>query len=251
MRNKFRISVLLCMVLSCMSCNFLDVDPELGITEDEVFSTYKNYKLYFDYIYYKDSGINMLNLHAAYPMFVDFSDRRFAFVSTTDAADPGRFQNIRAFGIKNGQMIQETVESFTIDTKRRPFMTAMFKVIRIANRSIENIDRLTNAKPAEKADILGSAYFARAYAHFALCRFMGGMPYIAESQKEDWDLPRLSSHETFSLAAEDFYTAYEYLKEAGKMRRDARPGMSGHGVAADIDRPSGCTALAMRAMSLM
>ena len=31
-------------------CNYLDVDPELGLTEEDVFSTYKNYRLYFDYI---------------------------------------------------------------------------------------------------------------------------------------------------------------------------------------------------------
>ena len=238
------------MMLSCMSCNFLDVDPELGVTEEDVFSTYKNYKLYFDYIYFKDSSINMYNIHAAYPMFVDFNERRFAFVTTTDAADAGR-SDVRSHAIKNGQLNQETCESFTTDKKYRPFFTAMFKIIRIANRSIENIGRLTNAKPADKADILGSAYFARAYAHFSLCRFMGGMPYIAESQKDDWDLPRLSSHETFTLAAEDFYRAYEYLQEAGKMRRDARPGMAGHGAAVDMDRPSGCAALAMRAMCLM
>jgi len=250
MGKRFRISIVLCALLSCVSCNFLDVDPELGITEEEVFSTYKNYKLYFDYIYYKDSSINKWNIHEAYPMFIDFNTRRFAFVSTTDAADAGRLLRAQQ-QVKIGKITQETCGDFTISSDYRPFFTAMFKVIRIANRSIENIGKLTNAKPAEMADLLGSAYFARAYAHFALCRFMGGMPYIAESQKEDWDLPRLSSHETYTLAAEDFYRAYEYLKEAGKMRRDARPGVAGHLAAADMDRPSGCTALAMRARSLM
>ena len=240
----------MCAMFSCVSCNFLNVDPELGITEDEVFSTYKNYKLYFDYIYFKDSSVNKYNIHEAYPMYMDFNTRRFAFVSATDAADAGRLLRAQQ-ELKIGKLSQETCESFTIDSDYRPFLTAMFKVIRIANRSIENIDRLINAKPAEKADILGSAYFARAYAHFALCRFMGGMPYINESQKDDWDLERLSSHDTYTLAAEDFYRAYEYLKEAGKMRRDARPGVAGHLAAADMDRPSGCTALAMRARSLM
>ena len=237
-------------MLSCVSCNFLDVDPELGITEDEVFSTYKNYKLYFDYIYFKDSSINKYNIHEAYPMFMDFNTRRFAFVSTTDAADAGRLLRAQQ-EVKAGKLAQETCGDFTINSDYRPFVTAMFKIIRIANRSIENIDRLTNAKPAEKADIIGSAYFARAYAHFALCRFMGGMPYIAESQKDDWDLPRLSNHETYTLAAQDFYKAYEYLKEAGKMRRDARPGQAGHLAAADMDRASGCAALALRARALM
>ena len=250
MRKRFRISALLLTMLSCVSCNFLEVGPELGITEDEVFSTYKNYKLYFDYIYFKDSSINMYNIHEAYPMFMDFNERRFAFVSATDAADAGRLLRAQQ-EVKIGKLSQETCGDFTVSSKYRPFFTAMFKIIRIANRSIENIDRLTNAKPAEKADLLGSAYFARAYAHFALCRFMGGMPYIAESQKDDWDLPRLSNHDTYVLAAEDFYRAYEHLLEAGKMRRDARPGVAGHLAAADMDRPNGCAALALRARCLM
>ena len=31
-------------------CNWLDVDPELGLSDEDVFSTYKNYRQYFDYI---------------------------------------------------------------------------------------------------------------------------------------------------------------------------------------------------------
>ena len=250
MKIRFRISILLCMMLSCVSCNFLDVDPELGITEEEVFSTYKNYKLYFDYIYFKDSSINGYNIHEAYPMFLDFNARRFAFVATTDAADAGRLLRAQQ-EVKIGKLSQETCGDFSFTTKYRPMALAMFKIIRIANRSIENIGRLTNAKPAEVDDLLGSAYFARAYAHFHLCRFFGGMPYIDSSHQEDWDMPRLSNYETYVRAAEDFYTAYEYLNAAGKMRRDARPGAAGHLMAADIDRPNGCAALAMRARALM
>jgi len=117
--------------------------------------------------------------------------------------------------------------------------------------SIENIDKLTNAKPQEKADLLGQAYFARGFAHFVLCRFYGGMPYIDRTDYDDWDLERLSAYETYVRAAEDFQTAYTYLKEAGKMRRDALPGVAGHLTASDIGRPNGCTALAFRARALL
>ena len=49
MKKKNTIITLFCTLLSCVSCNFLEVDPELGLTEEDVFSTYKNYRLYFDY----------------------------------------------------------------------------------------------------------------------------------------------------------------------------------------------------------
>lgn len=253
MKKKSIILTLFFALLSCVSCNFLEVDPELGLTEEDVFSTYKNYRLYFDYVMHKDPSVNKYNIHEGYPLYVDFNDRRFTLVATTDAADAGRLLRAQQ-EVKIGKLSQETCNDFTFTTSssnRRPIALAMFRIIRIANRSIENIDKLTNAKPQEVADLLGQAYFVRGYAHFVLCRFFGGMPYINESQKDDWDLPRLSANETYRLAAEDFYRAYEYLKEAGKMRRDARPGVAGHLAAADMNRPSGCAALAIRARALM
>lgn len=250
MKKKLTIITLFCALFSLGSCNFLEVDPELGLTEEDVFSTYKNYRLYFDYVFYNDSDINTLNIHEGFPMYVDFNSCRFSFASTTDAADAGRLLRAQQ-EVKIGKLSQSTIGEFTFSSGRRPIVTAMFKIIRIANKSIENIDRLTNAKPAERADLLGQAYFVRAYAHFVLCRYFGGMPYIDASQKDSWDLERLSANETYRLAAADFYRSYEYLKEAGKMRRDAAPGVAGHLAASDMDRPSGCTALALRARALM
>ena len=183
-------------------------------------------------------------------MFVDFNDRRFAFAATTDAADAGRLLRAQQ-EVKICKLSDETCSDFAFSSSRRPIALAMFKIIRIANRSIENIDRLTNAKPQEISELLGSAYFVRGFAHYVLCRFFGGMPYIDESQKESWDLERLTANETYKRAAADLYTAYEYLRDAGKMRRDAVPGVAGHLAAADMNRPSGCTALAIRAKALM
>lgn len=249
MKKKNTIITLFCTLLSCVSCNFLEVDPELGLTEEDVFSTYKNYRLYFDYTMHKHSDINYLNIHEGYPMFVDFSNLRFAFSATTDAADAGRLLRAQK-EIKNCKLTEATCNEFSFGSSR-PIAKAMFKIIRIANRSIENIDKLKNAKPQEISELLGSAYFVRGYAHFVLCRFYGGMPYIDESQKESWDLERLSANETYRLAAKDLYKAYEYLKDAGKMRRDAVPGVAGHLAASDMNRPSGCAALAIRARALM
>lgn len=230
-------------------CNFLDVNPELGLTEEDVFTTYKNYKLFFDTLWSDDGEFSKTNLREGFPMYVDFNDRRFVFATTTDAADAGRLLRPQT-EIKICNLSQETCNDFSFGN-RRPIAKAMFKSIRICNLSIENIGMLTNAKPQEKADLLGQAYFARGFAHFVLCRFYGGMPYIDRTDYDDWDLERLSAYETYVRAAEDFQTAYTYLKEAGKMRRDALPGVAGHLTASDIGRPNGCTALAFRARALL
>ena len=244
---------LLLLSLSLMTiaggCDWLDVDPELGLSDEDVFSTYKNYCQYFDYIFTTETDYTPLNIHEGYPMYVDYNSRRFSFVATTDAADAGRLLRAQQ-EVKIGNLSQETVSDFSFGGDR-PIAEAMFKIIHVANRSIDNIGLLTNARPTERADILGQAYFVRGYAHFVLCRFFGGMPYINEASRDDWDMERLSAHDTYTLAAEDMYTAYQYLKDAGKMRRDAAPGVAGHLNASDMDRPSGCTALAMRARALM
>lgn len=240
-------------MMSVSSCSsFLDVDPDLGLTEDEVFTTYKNYTSYFDYIFGWENRSR--NIYQAYPMFVNFNTRRFPFEATTDASDTGR--RIRAqTEIKVCKLSQETCDDFTFGSYNNgaynPLCLAMFKILRIANRTIENIDRLTDATPVQKADLLGQAYFVRAYAHFALCRFCGGMPYITSSTYENWDLPRLSNYDTYLNCVSDFDKAYNYFVEAKKVRRDPLPGVSGHLTGTDLERPSGCAAKAMKARALL
>lgn len=235
--------------LSSYSCGgFLDVDPELGITEDDVFSTYKNFTRYFDYIFSYDD--RKQNIYEGYPMYVDLNQRRFTFNSTTDASDTGRW--IRAQQqVKVCMLTQETTSDFTFSTSMNPICKAMFTIIRIANRSIENIDRLKNATPQQRNDLLGQAYFVRAYAHFVLCRFIGGVPYIDTSMMEDWDLPRQSAYDTYLRCVEDFDIAFDYLKAAGKVRRDPFPGVSGHLTGSDLERPNGCACKAMKARALL
>lgn len=244
-------NILLCLLLglSLQSCSgFLDVDPELGLTEEDVFTTYKNFTAYFDYIFDWDERNN--NIFTAYPFWQDCNARRFAFYATTDAADTGR--RIRAqTEIKICKLGQETCNDFTFSSSYGGLAVSMFRIIRIANRTIENIDKMQNATPVQKSDLLGQAYFVRAYAHFSLCRFCGGMPYLASSSYDDWDIQRLSSYETYLKCVEDFDRAYECFVAAGKVRRDPVPGVSGHLTGSDLERPSGCAAKAMKARTLL
>lgn len=162
----------------CVSCgDFLDVSPDLGLTEEDVFSTYKNFKMYFDNVY---GAPDKIDIRTAYPLYFDGHERRWAFVTATDAADNGRYITVQQ-QVKVCNMSDEMVDYFTFNTGQRPLTVAMFRVIRTANKTLENIDRLTNATEEERNDLIGSAYFVRAYAHFSLCRFHGGMPYLDKS----------------------------------------------------------------------
>ena len=218
------IVILFCSLFGLNSCNYLDVDPELGIDEEDIFSSYKNFKAYFNVVYYGTESDYDVNLTLGFPLQADIYTARASFYQYTDMADAGRL--ITSQNIKRGTMGDRIISYLTIERSRSPISKSMFQIIRICNRTIENIDRLRNTSDEDKNDLLGQAYFIRAYAHFVLVRYFGGMPYLDHSLGEDdeWDLTRLPAAETLRRCAEDYDTAYELLRQAGKMRRDGRPG---------------------------
>ena len=266
MKRITKILLVLLLAMPMTACHYLDVDSELGLTEEDVFNTTKNFKAYFNTIFSDGSEYTFRNIHCGYPLFIDWNRYRFTWACVTDAADAGRY--IRSqYELKACNMTDGVLESFSfcplknksngdVDLKTgadKPIAYAMFNIIRIANRSLENMDRLTNATEEEKLDLTGQAYFVRGYAHFVLCNWFGGMPYLdhALTGDDEWDLPRESARSTYEKAAADLHTAYEYLKRAGKMRRDALPGQSGHLTSSELYLPSGCCCLAFRARALL
>jgi len=82
---------------------------------------------------------------------------------------------------------------------------------------------LQDAQQVDVDDLIGQAHFIRAYAHFALFRIWGPMPYLTQvlSPGDEFDMARLTRNETCKKIAQDFDTAYVYFRKAGIMRRDA------------------------------
>ena len=165
-------------------------------------------------------------------------------------SDGGRW--LRAQQIKAGALGANVTE-WTTSTSLRPISYSMFRIIRVANKCIENIDMVQNAKQIDKDDLIGQAYFVRAFAHFTLCRVFGGMPYLDKALEADdsWDMTRLSAWETYARCAEDLDRAYDYFVAAGKVRRDALPGSEGHLTSSDMAYPNGVAAKALKARCLV
>ncbi len=232
------------------ACTFLDIDPETGLDENQVFSTWDNFKAYFNNVYEGKSGDYNINIKLGYPLYIDFNNRRFTWNALTDMCDAGRL--LRAQQIKGGALGANVTE-WTTSTSRRPISYSMFRIIRVANKCIENIDKVQNAKQIDKDDLIGQAYFVRAFAHFTLCRIFGGMPYLDKVLEADdnWDMARLTALETYARCAEDLDLAYEYFAAAGKVRRDAGPGSEGHLSSSDMEYPNGVAAKALKARCLL
>ena len=255
--KKFRYAIVAVLAAASLSsCNYLDVDPELGLSDEQVFSSYKNFSSYFFYCYNSNGGKNKGCINISFPMYYDLNiNYRMNYACTTDAADCGAV-DIATRNFKQCNLTQDIIERVTFNrdvADAKPIAYAMFFMIRQANLTIQRIDECKNITEQQYNDLLGQCYAIRGYCHFVLARQFGGMPYIDHTlgADDEWDLTRESSHSTFVKAAEDLYKGYEYLKKAGYMRRDAKPGQPGHLTATTMNQISGCAALGIRARALL
>lgn len=245
--------ILGCALTAIAGCSsFLDVDPELGLTEDEVFETYANFRSYFDWMYDTNGGKNMEKIHTAFPFYLDlFQSYAFSWYNTTDMSDAGRLGITQQY-FKQGVLTQDFLEKISFNGSKadnKPLGLTMFANIRRCNITIQNIDRCKNASEDQLKELLGQAYAIRGFAHFTLCRLFGGMPYLdhALEADEEWDLPRLSAHDTYVRAAEDLEKGYELLAEAGVTRRNTPEDLSG----ANILHINGAAAIGIRSRALL
>lgn len=238
---------------SCLK-SYLDQAPESGLSEDEVFSKYNNFKNYLYQVYegrkYFSGGWYDYNIKTGFPLYFSFWDQKYSWEGMTDAADMGRYMESQTF--KSGQ-VSAFVNKFTYDGKRRPILESMFTAIRVCNMAIKNIDKLKDASDKDKNDFLGQAHFVRAFAHMRLVNIWGPMPYLTHviGPNDLWDIKRLSNYDSYVQIALDMDSAAMFFEKAGLMRRDPGPGEAGHLNNADQARPNGVAAKAFRGRALL
>lgn len=243
----------LCLLVSFTSCNWLDIDPNLGVDAEEVFGSYKNLRAYFNYTFstYDEHLRNNVFMGSAMEEECDnsSSENVYTLDGTTDIADQGL--KVRNLQYKQCNLSWDAVRDRNISEK--PISKAMWNSIRIANKTLKALPSITDCTDAERDEIFGYAYFVRAYAHFVMCRRYGDIPYIDApfGPDDEWDVEREDRWTVYQRCADDFYKAYEYLKRSGWMRRDGRPGEEGHLNSPTSEFPSGVSSLAFRARALV
>jgi len=248
------VPVLLILLLGSCVEDYLDKAPESGLTPDDVFSKYENFKKYFDDIYEGNrldgTTWRPYNIKNAYSLYFDFWDQKYTLEALTDMSDMGRVMDAQV--IKAGQ-ISAIINKMTYDPQRRPILGSMFYIIRKCNTALENIGMLKDASPVDINDFKGQAHFIRAFAHFELFRLWGPMPYLTKvmDQDDEWDIPRLSKRETLVRIAMDMDSAAMYFEQADLMRRDPGPGVAGHLNNPEQKRPTGVAAKAFKARALL
>jgi hypothetical protein len=234
---------------SCLN-EYLDVSPESGLTDQEVFSKYENFKKFFDYIYTNDGPAS---ISTSFRLHWSFSTQKFTMEAMTDATDAARLmlsQPAKQGTISPTNLFNDWSEGGSL---KYGWFNPMWRATRIANIALEKVNMIQNITPEDKYDLIAQAYFVRGFCLFEAFRSWGPMPHITKPLGPDdlWDIPRPTKNQSCMYAAQDMDSAIVYFQKAGRMRRDPGPGQAGHLNSPDQFRPSGMSALAIKARILL
>lgn len=197
----------LCSMTSCT--DYLDREPNSTVSGEEAFKNYRNFQGFIEEIYNCIPDKEKCNWCPSWNWGDDEIFNPEADDRMTHQADLGNF---RAWN-QTGNWLYKNNSN---PTSTNPFDHSLWGhawyCIRKCNMGLENIDKIIGTDD-EKALIAGQCYFFRAWWHFELMQFFGGLPYINEvlDPTEKHAKGRLSFQECADSCAADFQRAADLL----------------------------------------
>jgi starch-binding outer membrane protein, SusD/RagB family len=201
--NILLIVIALITGLTMGSCeDYLDKAPESIITEQDAFSTFFSFQGFVEEMYY---CVHNRMRTAAYQDWSPGNESVYAYPSAWDLGDYFSAQSsfLYSTAAPNPRRTHPQIRVWQYS----------WYGIRKANLALEKLPLMIDATQEERDLIKGQALFFRAFFHFELIKWWGGMPYIDEVLHPAGDLqkPRLTYQETALRIAEDFKAAAELL----------------------------------------
>lgn len=196
---------------SLVSCeDYLDKEPDSTVSGDDAFKTFRNFQGYIEEIYNCIPDKEKCNWCPSWNWGDDEIFNPEADSRMTHQADLGNFRAWQATGnwLYKGGSNPSSTNKF--DHSLWPHS---WYCIRKANLGLANLNKLTTASEEEKNLIEGQLYFFRAWWHFELMQYFGGLPYVDQVQNATGELtlPRLSYQECADKVAADFRKAADLL----------------------------------------
>ncbi|MBO4800269.1 MAG: RagB/SusD family nutrient uptake outer membrane protein [Bacteroidaceae bacterium] len=188
------------------SCSdWLDKEKEAIVAEDEAFKNYRNFQGYIEEIYNLIPDKEKVNYCTAWNFGDDAVHNTEGYAHMDHQVDLGNYRN----WYYNNQC---WLKGGTYNGRRQSLWDNSWYCIRKCNMGIENIKSLVGIDE-ERNVILGQLYFFRAWWHFELMCYFGGLPYIDKAFEAAAipELPRLSFQECADRCAEDFEKAASLL----------------------------------------
>lgn len=210
----FLLTVLSLGMVSCE--DYLEKNPDSTVNEEEPFKNFTNFQGYIEEIYncipdkfkcYYSTSWNLgddeiMNPNADWHMNHQVDIGNFWGWQGGKLGQPGFWFDMPASRLNSRDQSR---------FYHALYGHAWYCIAKI-NTALANIDNMVGTKE-ERNLILGQLYFFRAWWHFEMMEFLGGLPYIDVelSASEQPRLPRLSYLECADKAAEDFKRAAELL----------------------------------------
>ena len=205
--------------VSLVSCeDYLDKEADSNVSEEEAFRNFTNFQGFIEEMYNCIPDKMKCNWCPSWNWGDDEIFNPAADGRMTNQVDLGNF---RAWST-TGNWLYKSGSDPTATYHPNSDGNAKFKhslwphawyCIRKANIGLENMGKLTEATEEQKKLIEGQLYFFRAWWHFEMMQYFGGLPYIDEvlSSSEVLRKPRLNYQECADKAGADFRKAADLL----------------------------------------
>lgn len=206
-----------CLLTSCT--DYLDKEERSIIDASQPYLNFRNFQGFVEELYTAMPIMTGHQYHSAWNFGEDDYWEPQESRQLPNAIDQGNYWGWNEcfysyFKEKQGGMNTGTPERMISDVSTKGYLYGLcWFGIRKANIGIANLDKMVDATQEEKNLIAGQLYFFRAWNHFMLMQYWGGLPYIdvVLDANSVFNLPRLSYQATAEKAAEDFQKAADLL----------------------------------------
>lgn len=206
-------SGILSLMLGLYSCeDYLDRDPESIVSEEVAFKNFTNFQGFIEEIY------NCIPDKQKYYWVSSYNwgdDEIFNVTSDANSMmcnqiDQGNFWSWQ--DNNHSWLDASRADATSTDRMDHRLWSHAWYCIRKTNLGLENMDKFTGTEE-EKNLLKGQLHFFRAWWHFELMQFFGGLQYVdvALSASQVMDLPRLTFQECADKAGADFEMAASLL----------------------------------------
>lgn len=224
---KKTIYIFILLMFSLSSCErFLDKREDTGsLEESDVYASYESIRGYLDNVYAQLDSYNMCTMRVgsndgasgdyartyigalADEMGVTYNNTTLLKFFSGDWLLTGKNEQVAEIGNGWATPIGRT-----------------YPALRVVNRIIANID-LVPMTDSERNEILGQAYFFRAWFYFQLIKRYGGMMLIDRVfvESTEADIPRLTYHESSEWMVQDIEQAIGLLPDRWEDQQYSRP----------------------------
>ena len=204
------LSLFLVGTTSCT--DYLDREPDSVISSDDAFKNFTNFQGFVEQMYNlapdiaKANWVSSFNWGEDEVITIGNGEYLFGF-----SVDRGNYRDY----INKGDCFLDRDWNTGKDRFKKALWGGSWYGIRVANMGIQAINdgKLTDATQEERDLIEGQLYFFRAWFHFQLTTYWGGLPYIDTVLPSDQPLtmPRLSYRECADKMIADFQHAASLL----------------------------------------